>query len=251
LINHKIAKLPSIRIVQGCGSPSQLYFGMHYNFVDLEKMKQIDLMIFDLDGTLVNSGGDIITSVNHTLKTLDIPKKKPDEIIGFVGDGIQKMIERSLGKDHQNLFNDAIGIFSDYYAKHMLDTTTLCDYVIEVLEHFSEKRKVIITNKRKYFTVEMTDALGISEYFDEIIGADSTDYKKPDPRLLFPRIEKYGTGFDNTVVIGDGVNDIMLAKNAGVLSCALMNGLTHRDILLALNPDFACEGLSELISIFR
>jgi phosphoglycolate phosphatase len=219
--------------------------------MDPEMMKHIDLMVFDLDGTLVNSGGDIITSVNHTLKTLDILTKKPDEIIGFVGDGVHKMIERSLGKDFQHLFSDAIDIFSAYYADHMLDTTTLCESVIEVLEHFSEKRKVIITNKRRYFTVEMTDALGISEYFDEIIGADSADYKKPDPRLLLPLIEEYGAGFDNTVVIGDGINDIMLAKNAGVLSCALMNGLTQRGILLALNPDFACEGLSELISLFR
>jgi phosphoglycolate phosphatase len=219
--------------------------------MDPEMMKHIDLMVFDLDGTLVNSGGDIITSVNHTLKTLDIPTKKPDEIIGFVGDGVHKMIERSLGEDFQHFFSEAIDIFSAYYADHMLDTTTLCDSVIEVLQHFSEKRKVMITNKRKYFTVEMTNALGISGYFDEIIGADSTDYKKPDPRLLLPLIEEYGAGFDNTVVIGDGINDIMLAKNAGVLSCALMNGLTQRGILLALNPDFACEGLSELISLFR
>ena len=208
-------------------------------------------MVFDLDGTLIDSGGDIITSVNHTLKTLDIPTREPDEIIGFVGDGVHKMIERSLGKDFQHLFSDAIDIFSTYYDKHMLDTTTLHNSVIEVLEHFSVKQKIIITNKRKYFTVKMTDALGISKYFNEIIGADSTDYKKPDPRLLFPLLVKYRTGCDHTVVIGDGINDIMLAKNAGVLSCALMNGLTHRDILLALNPDFACEGLFELISIFQ
>jgi len=218
---------------------------------DSERKKNIDLMVFDLDGTLINSGGDIITSVNHTLKTLDIPTREPDEIIGFVGDGIQKMIERSLGKDFQHLFSEAIDIFSMYYDKHMLDTTTLCDSVIEVLEYFSGKWKIIITNKRKYFTVKMTDALGISKYFDEIIGADSTEYKKPDPRLLLPLITIYDVGYDHTVVIGDGINDIMLAKNAGVVSCALMNGLTSRDILLALNPDFTCEGLFELISIFR
>lgn len=219
--------------------------------MDNEIKKHIDLMVFDLDGTLIDSGGDIITSVNHTLKTLDIPTKEPDEIIGFVGDGVHKMIERSLGKDFQHLFSDAIDIFSTYYDKHMLDTTTLHKSAIEVLEHFSGKQKIIITNKRKYFTVKMTDALRISIYFNEIIGADSTDYKKPDPRLLFPLLVKYGAGCDHTVVIGDGINDIMLAKNAGVLSCALMNGLTCKDVLLALNPDFACEGLFELISIFQ
>ena len=219
--------------------------------MNFEMKKQIDLMVFDLDGTLIDSGGDIIASVNHTLKTLGIPTKEPDEIISFVGDGVHKMIERSLGEDFKHLFNDAIDIFSAYYDKHMLDTTTLHDSAITVLDYFSEKRKIIITNKRRYFTVKMTDILGITKYFEEIIGADSTDYKKPDPRLLTPLITKYGVKSDHAVVIGDGVNDIMLAKNTGVLSCALMNGLTRRDILLRLNPDFTCEGLFELISIFR
>ena len=213
-------------------------------------MKHIELMIFDLDGTLVNSGGDIVASVNHTLNSLDIPEKSQEEILTFVGDGVNKMIERALGKDSQYLFDRAMDIFSAYYTDHMLDTTYLYDSVIEVLDHFSNKKKAIITNKRKYFTLKMTDALGISKYFVEIIGADSTAYKKPDPRLFIPLLRRVNAVYDDTVVIGDGVNDIMLAKNTGVLSCALLNGLTHRNILLALEPDFACEGLGELIKIF-
>jgi len=214
------------------------------------RMKHIELMIFDLDGTLVNSGGDIVASVNYTLESLDIPTKSQEEILTFVGDGVNKMIERALGKDIQHLFNRAMDIFSDYYAGHMLDTTRLCDSFIEVLDHFRNKKKVIITNKRRYFTLKMTDALGISRYFEEIIGADSTAYIKPDPRLFIPLLERVHAVYNDTVVVGDGVNDIMLAKNAGVLSCALLNGLTRRDILLALDPDYACEGLRELIKIF-
>lgn len=214
-------------------------------------MKQIDLMIFDFDGTLVNSGGDIAASVNYTLRTLSVPMMKHNEIISCIGDGVHKLIERSLGLNNQHLFDGALKIFSDYYAKHMLDSTTLCDSVLEVLEHFREKQKLIITNKRRFFTVAMTDAFGISHYFDDIIGADSTPYKKPDPHLLIPLIEKSGVENSNAVVIGDGVNDIMLAKNAGVVSCALLNGLTPRNVLRSLNPDFACEGLSELVEIFK
>ena len=214
-------------------------------------MKHIDLMIFDLDGTLVNSGGDIVASVNYTLESLAMPTKSQEEILSFVGDGVNKMIERALDKDFQHLFGRAMDIFSDYYARHMLDTTCLCDSVIEVLDHFKNKRKVIITNKRRYFTLKMTDALGISKYFEEIIGADSAAYKKPDRRLFIPLIERFHASYDETVVIGDGINDVMLAKNTGVLSCALLNGLTRRDILLALNPDFALEGLRELIKIFN
>lgn len=216
----------------------------------LKNMHHIDLMVFDFDGTLVNSGGDIASSVNYTLNALHFPIIGKDEIISYIGDGVQKLMERSMGKNNQHLFDDALRIFSDHYAKHMLDTTTLCDSVIEVLEHFGKKKKLIVTNKRKYFTVAMADAFHISHYFEDIIGADSTPYKKPDPRLLIPLITKYGVDNGNTVVIGDGVNDVMLAKYSSVLSCALVNGLTPRNILGSLNPDFTCEGLSELKSLF-
>jgi len=214
-------------------------------------MQHIDLMVFDFDGTLVNSGGDIAASINYTLKTLRIPMMEQDEIISYIGDGVHALIERSLGQNSRHLFDDALKIFSDYYADHMMDTTSLCDSVIEVLEHFRRKKKLIVTNKRKYFTAAMTDAFLITHYFDDIIGADSTPYKKPDPRLLIPLIEKLGLENNNTVVIGDGVNDVMLAKNSGVLSCALLNGLTPKDVLASLNPDYACEGLSELTTLFR
>ena len=214
------------------------------------KMKHIDLMVFDLDGTLVDSGSDIAASVNYTLKALGIPPKKYEEIIQFVGDGVQKLIERSLGEGYRHRFNDAMDIFSAYYAEHMLDSTLPYDSVVQVLDHFCDKRKVIITNKREYFTIEITNALDIKKYFDEIIGSDSTAYKKPDARLLLPLLKKFSVDYHNAVVIGDGMNDIVLARNAGVLSCALLNGLTDRDFLLALNPDFACEKLSELITLF-
>ena len=219
------------------------------NSVD-KSMKHIDLMIFDLDGTLVDSGNDIASSVNYTLKVLGIPTKKYEEILRYVGDGVQKLIERSLGEDNYHRFDDAMGIFSAYYTEHMLDSTTLYDSVIKVLEHFQKKRKVIITNKRELFTLKITNSLDISQYFDEIIGSDSKDFKKPDARLLLPLLEKYCSENHSAVVIGDGVNDIKLAKNAGVISCALLNGLTERNILLALKPNFICENLSELMSLF-
>ncbi|MDI6775929.1 MAG: HAD hydrolase-like protein [Syntrophales bacterium] len=102
-------------------------------------MRQIDLMIFDFDGTLVNSGGDIVASVNYTLESLKMPVMEPEVIIGFVGDGVQKLIERSLGHDFQDQFDKAMEIFTAYYAEHMLDTTTFYPGVPDILQYFHDK----------------------------------------------------------------------------------------------------------------
>jgi phosphoglycolate phosphatase len=214
-------------------------------------MQSVDLMIFDFDGTLVNSGYDIAASVNYTLSTLGLPVKRLDTILSHIGDGVQALIQKSLVSGFHHFYDEAMLIFTDHYTEHMLDTTCLYDSVIDVLKYFPQKAKVILTNKRKFFTVEMSKRFQIEGYFDDIIGADSTPYKKPDKRLLPPLLEKYHSVPAKTVVIGDGINDILLAKNSGVQSCALLNGLTRRDILLSMNPDFCCEDIRELKNIFQ
>ena len=214
-------------------------------------MKSIDLMVFDFDGTLVNSGADIAASVNHTLQMLGLPEKHPETIMHFIGDGVQKLIEKALGPDSVDRFHEAMDIFASHYAEHMLDETCLYESVMNVLHHFQTKRKVIVTNKRIRFTAEIAKAFGLVGHFDDMIGADSTLYRKPDARLLYPLMARYNAAPDKTVVIGDGVNDILLARHAGALSCALLNGLTQREDLLSLNPDFTCENLSELKDLFK
>lgn len=221
------------------------------DMVDLEgKMTEIDLMIFDFDGTLVSSGEDLATSVNYTLETLGIPTLETEKIIGFVGDGTGKLIERSLGSNFNDRFDEAMAIFMPHYSEHMLDTTTLYPGVLEVLKHFQYKKKLILTNKHYSFTLRMAEELKIADYFDDIIGADSTPHKKPDSRLIPPLLKRFRAGQDRTVIIGDGINDIILAKNAEVLSCAFLSGLDSRDDLLSLKPDFSCEDMLELKELF-
>lgn len=209
-------------------------------------MIKADLLIFDFDGTLVDSGEDLIISINYTLKNLNLPARRPEEIISFVGDGVDKLIERSIGPDRMDRFNEALRIFSDHYSRQMLNNTRLYPDVIDVLEHFRKKHKIVITNKRYRFTKEIADALGITAYFDEIIGRDNYPYAKPDPRVLREAMERYHTDGGRTVVIGDGVNDIKMAKQSGALVCACLNGLGKREELLELHPDLVCESLLEL-----
>ncbi|MBW2672440.1 MAG: HAD-IA family hydrolase [Deltaproteobacteria bacterium] len=213
-------------------------------------MRKIGLMVFDFDGTLVYSGEDLANSVNYTLRKLGIPVLDTGKIIGFVGDGVVKLIERSMGDEHRSRFDEAMGLFRAYYAEHLLDTTILYPGVADTLEYFRDTKKLIITNKLYEYTLKISEALGIAEYFEEIIGVDSLSTRKPDRELLIPFLERYGVERTDTVVIGDGINDILLAKNAGTLSCALLNGLGGRERLLSLRPDYCCEDIAQLRELF-
>jgi len=213
-------------------------------------MKAVGMMIFDLDGTLITSGEDLVNSVNYTLNRLSLPVLSEKKIISFIGDGVQKLMERSLGRFFPEHFAEAMKIFDLYYQEHLMDHTVLYPGVEAVLSHFSNKKKIILTNKRHHFTVEITDSLHLTHYFDEIIGADSRPYRKPDRRLVQPLLDSYGVSPEEAVVVGDGINDILLAKNAGIVSCAFLNGLGSREELLSLQPDFVCESLSEMMRFF-
>ena len=213
-------------------------------------MKKIELMVFDLDGTLIDSGNDIASAVNYTLKTMSLPLLERDKITAYVGDGVKLLLERSMGDGNIGNIAEALDIFINYYSDHMLDTTVLYPNVKDVLHHFKDKRKVIVTNKMHGLSCKIVDELEIAGYFEEIIGRDSTPYNKPDPALLRSLVRKHSADMERTVVIGDGYNDIKLAKNSNAISCALLNGLGIRNNLLELDPDHSCEDISELKKLF-
>jgi phosphoglycolate phosphatase len=210
------------------------------------RMQKVDLLVFDLDGTLVRSGDDLVASVNYVLTRLGLSILPPERVLGYVGDGVRTLMARALGSDSSEHFDSAMELFSSYYSEHLLDQTSLYPDVMSVLDHFESKKKVIVTNKMKGFTLQITKGLGIADRFLEIVGEDSTPFKKPDPRLLQLVMTKWGGKPECTIVIGDGVNDLLLARNAGALSCAFLNGITGREKLLALAPDLTCETLSDL-----
>ncbi len=214
-------------------------------------MTKVDLMIFDFDGTIADTGADLVSSVNHTLTSMRLDPKPSKEIIGFIGDGVKILIERSLGEKSKDRLEEALSIFGGYYEKHMMDKTVLYPQVENVLKYFSHKMKVILTNKRYDLTVTLTRALHIDRYFMEIVGVGSTPFQKPDQRVVEYLLEKYNVTPQKAVMIGDGVNDIAVAKNAGILSCACLGGLGNRMKLLAMEADFYCEDLMEINSLFQ
>ena len=213
-------------------------------------MAHVDLMVFDLDGTLITSGEDIAAAVNHTLGRLRLPVLSEDRIIGFIGDGVRELLIRALGEAAGEHLGPAMTIFSAYYTEHLLDTTDLYPGIRDVLERFAGKKKAIVTNKRYDFAQKIVDKLGIAGHFDAVIGAEKTPYRKPDVRIVKPLLSEYHARPGHTVVIGDGPADIQLAKGVGALSCAYLSGLSARETLLALRPDFTYEDPAELKSLF-
>jgi phosphoglycolate phosphatase len=213
-------------------------------------MIAVDLMVFDFDGTLVDTGEDIVRAVNFTLRSLGLPERPYEEAIGFIGDGLQLLMERSLGEEKKKLYSEARTIFLKYYGEHLLDTTGLYPGVDDVLRHFHAKKKWIVTNKLYEFTIRIAGALRIHGYFDGIMGRDSTPYAKPDARILKGLMERYGVSRERTVVVGDGVHDMGMARNAGAWGCAFLSGLGDRKELLNRRPDFTCENILELKTLF-
>ena len=181
-------------------------------------MKPVDLMMFDFDGTLADTGEDIAASVNHALTALGLGSLPVDVILGFVGDGLRILMERALGADDRAKLEEAMKFFLCHYEKHLLDHTRLYPAAEEMLNHFHSKKKVILTNKRYYLTMAIAKGLKIDRRFLEIVGSDSTPFQKPDGRVVAYLLEKYGVAPSRAVLIGDSVNDVAAAKNAGVLS---------------------------------
>ena len=214
-------------------------------------MKKIDLMIFDFDGTLVATGTDLIISINHMLNSLQLNEKSEQEILSFVGDGVHKLIERALGPDHQEFQEKAMNLFTDYYSNHLLDNVKLYPHIEEVLIKYESKPKVILTNKRHVFALAIARQLNIAKYFVEIIGADSTPFQKPDRRVIDFILNKYGAAKEKVVMIGDGINDVIVAKQSGILSCACLNGIGNRQDLLNLKADYYCEDILEINLLFE
>jgi phosphoglycolate phosphatase len=161
------------------------------------------------------------------------------------------LIEKSLGENYKGRLEEAMSIFSGHYEKHLMDQTVLCPHIEDVLKYFNHKMKVILTNKRYHLTLAIAHALRIDRYFMEIVGADSTPFQKPDQRVVEYLLTKYNADPQKTVIIGDGVNDIAVAKNAGILSCAYLNGLGNQRTLLRMEADFYCENLMEINSLFQ
>lgn len=212
--------------------------------------KTIELIIFDQDGTLVDSRVDISNAVNHALKNLGLPLLDIATITGYVGEGITKLIERALGP-HAELLEKARFLFYEYYSSHIADNTYLYPNVINILEYFRKKRKAVISNKLESLTRDLLIKLGILHHFDIILGGNSTVRKKPFPDPVIKVLDEFSIKSSSAIMVGDSPTDIEAGKGAGVFTCGVSYGYRGRNEILKASPDFLIDDIIELKEIIE
>ncbi|MGH7404958.1 MAG: HAD family hydrolase [Candidatus Methylomirabilales bacterium] len=208
--------------------------------------RRVDLVIFDLDGTLADTRADLTAAVNHTLKKLALPPLSMEQVCRYVGDGLETLLSRALGLQHGDLVDNAVRLFRDYYGLHLLDRTRLYPGVRETLEHFRGKRKAIVTNKPLAFSERILAGLEIESHFEVVLGGDSTVQRKPHPEPALKVLTLTGVDPRLAAMVGDSPADIEMARQAGLYSVGVTYGLRSAEEVRAAGPDLLLESLPEL-----
>ena len=206
-------------------------------------VEAVRLLVFDLDGTLIDSRQDLVNSVNATLCHLNRPELPEGVIASYIGDGAGMLVRRALGDPDDEAYVDtALTYFLDYYRVHKLDFTHVYPGVIESLEALrldadgGVRKMAVLTNKPVNPSRAICDALGLSPYFFQIYGGNSFPTKKPDPQGLNALIREAGVDPFETVMIGDSDIDVLTARSSGAWAVGCRFGLAPHT-LDAAEPD--------------
>ena len=207
--------------------------------------------MYDLDGTLVDTRRDIAEAANHMRSRMGLPPMPEKEICGYVGLGLQSLVEGCLGTADPAKAEEGTRVYRAYYSEHLLDHTVLYPGAREVLEHFRPRRQAVITNKPDPYSRRILEALGVDGYFFEIVAGNSGYPKKPDPESLLALMRGEGAAASGTLFVGDSPVDVETGAKAGVLTVAVSQGFTERDELERSGPDHLIEGFQELLDLAR
>jgi phosphoglycolate phosphatase len=213
--------------------------------------EQIKLVLWDLDGTLVDSALDLAHAVNAMLRHFKRPELPVETIGTYIGDGAHMLIRRALGDPkHDEIVKEGLEYFLLYYREHKLDNTYVFDGIIPALHAIggngSGKRKqAVLTNKPVRPSRDIIAGLGMSEFFAQIYGGNSFETKKPDPLGAKTLMQEFGVAPEKTVLIGDSQNDSLTAKNAGMWSIGVTYGFAPEGFKHA-PPDVLVDTPEEL-----
>lgn len=210
----------------------------------------MNLVIFDLDGTLVDSKDDLVHSVNATRRWMHLDTLPEDLVASYVGDGAPMLIRRAMGPDATKAqLEEALAYFLGYYREHMLDHTRDYPGVRDALEALQQRgdAMAVLTNKPVRFSRDLVAGLGLGGFFFQVYGGNSFDEKKPHPIGIDTLIAEAHADRDRTWMVGDSSTDILTARNAKVRSVGVTYGIKPES-LHDTPPDVLLDNMAELPS---
>ena len=216
---------------------------------DLLKKIAVDLIVFDLDGTLADSLPDLTVAANYTCRRLGLPERQPGAIAAMIGGGERKFMERLAGPDHQDLVDDCLAIYLDYYSAHSGDLTRLYPGVQETLEELAGKDLAVLSNKFQPLTERVLETLGVAHFFKARRGGGAGLPLKPSPEPLLALMRDLGAGPERTLMVGDKPADISTALGAGARVAVVTYGYGDLESLRAAAPDFILARFEQLVDI--
>ena len=204
-------------------------------------MTQLYTILFDLDGTLVDTAPDLMHAHNHVMKKFGYPTKSTEEIRNLVGQGAGAMLGRSIwgqakkefSKVHdEKIKKEMVKDFVDFYGKNIINESTLIKGVKEFLIWSKENNisMAVCTNKQEHLAIDLLKKIGIYDFFEYVAGHNTFDYCKPDPRHLTSVVEILGGDIKKTLMIGDSETDANAAKNAEIPVILIEDGYTEKKI---------------------
>lgn len=217
-----------------------------------------ELLLFDLDGTLINSAPDLARAVNFMLTGLGRETFTEETIDGWVGNGAQMLVKRALSGTREInktidevLFEKALKSFLAYYAEHLCVSTVAYPNVSTTLKALKDKgyRMAIVTNKPFAFVEPILEGLGLEGLFELVLGGDSLEVKKPDPAPLLYACSNLEVAVENTLMIGDSKNDIQAANSCGMQSVGVTYGYNYGEKIDVHHPTVIINDFAELLEL--
>ena len=218
-----------------------------------ERKRKMVGLLFDLDGTLIDSRADLVTGVNLMLGEMGWPGLSAARVIGFVGEGARLLVERSLravmGREPAvREIDEGLDAFRVHYRAHLLDQTRLYPGAEAALNQLRDHPKAIVTNKPYDLTIAILDGLGLRTHFPVVLGGDSLPERKPSPAMLLEAAHRCGVAPGDCRMIGDSRIDILAGQAAGMTTFGYLGGFRGRDELVEAGADVLFATFPELVA---